>query len=209
MTDLSPETAALVKRRLTGLVVLLLLAFLFGLLQHDGAGDKAAQGLKSVVIPLNGDAPALITPAENMATTELPATDEAAVLPAEEPAVATTPPAPIVKAPPPAPPAKPAAKVATPAKPKSSAPAIAAIKPARPQRWFVVVGAFKDAAAASAIANRVKLAGFKVEATAITSAGARLTRVRAGPFSTVDKAESARATLIVEGLTKAAVVTEK
>lgn len=207
MTDLSPETAALVKRRLTGLVVLLLLAFLFGLLRFNDAGDKAAQGLKSVVIPLNGDASVLIAPAENTATTDLPVADEAAVLPAEEPAAAVMPAAPAVKAAPPPPPAKPALKAAAPVKPKSSAPAV--IRPAAAQRWFVVVGAFKDVAAARAIANRVQLAGFKAETTATSAAGARLTRVRAGPFNTADKAESARAALIVEGLTKAAVVTEK
>lgn len=209
MTDRSPETPALVKRRLTGLVVLLLLAFLFGLLQHNDAGDKAAQGLKSVVIPLHGDASALTAPAENAAATDLPAVDEAAVLPAEEQATVATPPAPVARATLPPPPEKPVAKTNIPTKSKSSVPAIPANKPAAPQRWFVVVGAFKDAAAASAIANRVKLAGFKVETTVITATGARLTRVRAGPFNKADQAESARATLIVEGLTKAAVVTEK
>ena len=107
--------------------------------------------------------------------------------------------------------------VAPPAKPKPDKPAVAASskppasapKPSGPPRWFVAVGSYKDPMAAQAIANRVKLAGFSVSTAPISSGAERLHRVRAGPFAARDEAESARVTLIVEGLTKAAIVSEK
>lgn len=73
-----------------------------------------------------------------------------------------------------------------------------------------MVGAYKDPLATKAIANRVKLAGFRTETTTVTSSkGERLNRVSAGPFNKMEEAEAARAALIVEGLTKAVVTGEK
>ena len=84
------------------------------------------------------------------------------------------------------------------------------MKPADPKPaagpWFVVVGAYKDPLAAKAIANRAKLAGFNADVVSVRSGNEQLQRVRAGPFASVAEAESARATLIVEGLTKSVVM---
>jgi len=207
MTDLPPDTAALVKRRLTGLMVLLLLVFLLGLLQHR-QNETLALGLKSIVITLDGNAPASAVPTpmpaeEEVAAVVVPDTDEAPLLPVEPPLhkVAETPVEPV--------PEKSVAKAPVSDKPKLTEATKPKPKPAIAPRWYVAVGAFKDEASARAVGQRVRQAGFKVETRPILSTGVRLKRVLAGPFNTADGAETARATLIVEGLTKAAVVAEK
>lgn len=210
----SLDTRAVVHRRLVGLAVLLLVLFLLSLLLRTG--NHSGDDLPSVVIALNSNSPAVDPAASSVAPTlDAPEAD------ALEQTVPSTPQAePVIRE------AVETAKPAAPAKPPPPS-ATAAVKPrdkpvAKPaplppvatkstdaRRWFVVIGSYKDPMAAQAIANRVKLAGLKAAATPITAAGEKLHRVRAGPFASKNDAESARATLIVEGLTKAAIVGEK
>ena len=222
LPSLPADTRATVQRRLIGLAVLLLFFFLLSLLLRTGNG--APDALPSVVIPLGGDASATATTPSsgNAPTLDVPepsseggpvATAPVTPPPKPEPKPATsavTAKPPVVAKPAPAKPRieKPQlAQIAKPVKPTVAAPATA--KPAAAPRWFVVVGAYKDPMAAQAIANRVRLAGLKADSVAVTSAGEKLNRVRAGPFVNKEAAESARATLIVEGLTKAVTVSEK
>lgn len=217
--SLPPDIRALVHRRLVGLVVLLLAAFLLSLLLRSRPKDPDA--LPSVVIALNQNNAAT---APTLPLTTAPTLD--ALQPEPEPArpkalasaaVVAAPPAPASNPPS----AKPAPVIAapikkappkiepTPAKSAPTKPASAKPKAAEPQRWYVAAGAYKDPVAAKAIGARIKLAGFKVDMAAVGSGGSRLNRVRAGPFASRTAAESARAALIVEGLTKSVVVSEK
>ncbi|MDO9451746.1 MAG: SPOR domain-containing protein [Stagnimonas sp.] len=213
----SLDTRAIVHRRLVGLAVLLLVLFLLSLLLRTG--NRSGDDLPSVVIALNSSGATVDPVTSSMAPTldapETEVTEQEAPAPSQaEPVAAAVvetpkPAAPVRPTPPPVtaaakPREKPAAKPAAPAPLPS-----AAVKSADARRWFVVIGSYKDPMAAQAIANRVKLAGLKAAATPITAAGEKLHRVRAGPFASKDDAESARATLIVEGLTKATIVGEK
>ncbi|MES2685047.1 MAG: SPOR domain-containing protein [Pseudomonadota bacterium] len=215
MTDTAAnplETSAIVQRRLIGLLVLLFIAFLLSLLLR--ARPNAPDALPSVVIPLNTG-----TAAEASASAPVPTLDVPEPEPVVTPAAAAAPKPELRAAASAA--AKPAATpkpVPPTAKPKPEKPAVTASKPAAaaaapktsgPPRWFVAVGSYKDPMAAKAIANRVKLAGFNVGTAPISVGAERLHRVRAGPFAARDEAESARVTLIVEGLTKAAIISEK
>lgn len=215
MTDLAAnpvETSAIVKRRLIGLLVLLFVAFLLSLLLRSR--PSAPDALPSVVIPLNGsaasDAGALAAvPTLDVREAEPVATQPAPVPKSTAQVAELAPPKIPPTAPKPAPPvAKPKPEKSAAASNKPAAPAPAA-KPSGPLRWFVAVGAYKDPMAAQAIANRVRLAGFNAGTAATSNGAERLHRVRAGPFAGRDEAESARVTLIVEGLTKAVIVSEK
>jgi len=217
--DLAPDTRAIIQRRLIGLFVLLLLAFVLSLLLR--VRPSASGAMPAVVIPL-GTGTAATDP--GLSANPVPVLGDAVEpqpVPIERPGAqanfGTAKPSPSVKPPevaakPKTPPEKAlaAAKPKPPSVPpeKAKAPA-AAIKPATAVRWFVAVGSYKDPMAAQAIANRVKLSGFSAGSAAVNSGAERLHRVRAGPFATKADAESARATLIVEGLTKASVVSEK
>lgn len=203
--SLPPDIRALVHRRLVGLVVLLLAAFLLSLLLRSRPKDPDA--LPSVVISLNPN---------NAATAPTLPPSEAPTLDAPEPTqplaaaaapAAAAPPVKVSKAPAPTP--VPAIEAPIKKAPLKLEPAPAKPSVTEPQRWYVAAGAYKDPVAAKAIGNRVKLAGFKVDVAAVGNGGSRLNRVRAGPFATRAAAESARAALIVEGLTKSVVVTEK
>lgn len=218
--DSAPDTRAIVQRRLIGLFVLLLLAFVLSLLLR--LRPSAPDAMPAVVIPLGTGAAATDPGLAADAAPVLGEASEPTPRPLERPVAAQAKPG-TAKASAPQKPAEAPAKakipqekavaaaktkppVALPAKEKASTPAV---KPAAAVRWFVAVGAYKDPMAAQAIANRIKLAGFSAGSAAVSSGAERLHRVRAGPFPTKADAESARATLIVEGLTKAAVVTEK
>ncbi len=207
-TSPAPDTFAVIQRRLVGLGVLLLMVFLLSLLLRGGARHHDA--LPSVVIPLNGGSVAVnpAEPASAAPTLDMPE-------PVAPPAPARADPAPTGLAPA-AVAAKPA-EVPPPSKPraekpvplgKPAKPPAASSKQSSPRRW-VVVGSYKDPMAAKAIAGRIERAGFKADSTTVTVAGERLNRVRAGPFVSKEQAESARVTLIVEGLTKAVTVVEK
>lgn len=246
MTDAvpAPDTRAIVQRRLVGLVVLLLAAFLLSLLLRTQ--PDAENALPAVVIPLNSNvsmadsavtdgAPTLGAAAsessseEAAPTLDMPVTSGAVprtpVIPkpdsraSEKSAISKPASTPAEKAP-----AKPTEKpVVKPAEKPASKPTVAETpKPAtaklpgavaKPEaaaiRWFVAVGAYKDVMTAEALVSRIKLAGLGAGSVAITSNGDRLHRVRAGPFANQSAAEAARATLIVEGMTKATVVSEK
>lgn len=207
-TSLPTDIRALVHRRLVGLMVLLLAAFLLSLLLRSRPQDPDA--LPSVVIPLNASSaataptlPPTAAPTLDAPEPERPSTAEAT--PAKP--SASAPPVKISKIPEPTP--TPAMEAPVKKAPPKSAPAPIKPSAAAPQRWYVAAGAYKDPVAAKAIGNRIKLAGFKVDVAAVGSGGNRLNRVRAGPFATRAAAESARAALIVEGLTKSVVVAEK
>ncbi len=220
------ETRAVVQRRLIGLAVLMLIVFGLSLLLR--ARTDTTEKLQSVVIPLNGsiitnpvDQPSPVLgqepaePVPELVPVPVAARPVLTAEPQAKPITSKPESVPKAAAVAPAPKPQPALAVAkpVPAKPPAKAliepPAVAALKPGLQPRWFVNVGAYKDPIATRAIANRVKLAGFNVETVAVTAAGERLNRVRAGPFSKKDAAESARVTLIVEGLTKAVTVSEK
>jgi len=220
LADVAPDLSTVIQRRLVGLVVLLAGVFLLSLLLRNVA--QSPEVLPSVVIPL-GQAGSSESrsklDAEPAGVVQQPesAESEASTLPSNSEV-------PSARLPEPQTPAA-AALLKTPEKSKprvdatQQKPAVAAAKPApakpaatKPEasaRWFVAVGAYKDPMAAQAIANRVKLAGFKADVSAVTVNKDKLQRVRAGPFATKTAAESARVTLIVEGLTKAVTLSEK
>lgn len=220
--DDAADLGTVIQRRLVGLIVLLVGVFLVSLLLRNAT--PSSEALPSVVIPLGSQAgieprtnPAdepEVPPAprgETLASAAAPVEAPAATLPdtAEEKPAAVE--AAVAEKP------KPKTQAVTPKASAADKPAIA--KPAAPKpsitrpdgpaRWFVAVGAYKDPMAAQAIANRVKLAGFKAEVSAVTVNKDKLQRVRAGPFASEIAAESARVTLIVEGLTKAVTLSEK
>jgi len=214
--DDAGSLSTVIHRRLIGLIVLLAGLFLASLMLRNTA--PSSEALPSVVIPLgnlgSGELraspaaePDALEPASSEALTSATARAEApaATLPAAEQS-----PAPVereaVEKP------KPRADTAAPKPQAASKPTVpkpAVSKPEAAARWFVGVGAYKDPMAAQAIANRVKLAGFKADVSAVTVNKDKLQRVRAGPFATKAAAESARVTLIVEGLTKAVTLSEK
>ena len=207
--DTEVTTADLVKRRLVGLLVLLATVFALSvLLRGLGSPGPEDSSLQTVVVPLGGG--------------ETPTSDTAAVLAAPEPepdvvadeSPRETAPKDVV----PEPEKSPAAIAQEPprklAPPKPAAPAVVAPKetkksvasasePAKKQRWFITLGSFSDAANAKALAQRAKAAGFSADVSRIQSGGNSLNRVRVGPFKSESEAQSARATLIVEGLTGA------
>jgi len=206
-----------IQRRLIGLAVLLFVFFLLTLLLRSGS---TAESLPAVVISLSGDAspgnapvPVLgqesTAPALDEPNTQKPEARSAPAAakvaqpaePAPKPALESVAPKPSVEKP--APP-KP---IASP-KPAAPKPALDKPKAAASSRWYVVVGSYKDPMAAEAIANRVRVSGFKATVLGVTTGGERFNRVRGGPFSSKAEAEAARATLIVEGLTKAVIVGE-
>jgi cell division protein FtsN len=199
------DTPALIRQRLVGLAVLLGALFLFSLLLSRCTREASEEALPAVVIPLGGtlSEPVAALASEAELEAEVPVlseTTEPAPAPATPPTAAK-----VASSAPPARVEKPAAAPKHAAKEPPPAVKPAPAKPAA-EPWFVVVGAYKNPDAAKAIANRVRLAGFKAEVIGITgSDGDRLQRVRAGPFKNATEAESARATLIVEGLTKSIV----
>lgn len=216
MTNLADKSV--LQRRLVGLLVVMLAVFLFSWLLRLPhplvTGDNA---LQTVVVPLSGNDGVLAQPVP-----ELPITVEAVTAlarPAErvssaEPIPPVSPPvqaSPVVKS------ATEKLAVSKPTLPKVTvpekkpvSPAVAAAKAATTSiRWVVLVGSFVDVTKAQDVSRRIKAAGFPVLLTkSPANIGATKTRVRAGPFKTKDAAQSARAALIVEGLTGALVAKE-
>lgn len=208
-TDTEVSTAEIVKRRLLGLLVLLALVFGLSVLLRGLGGPTADENkLQTVVVPLG--------------TSELPATDTARVLAAPEPEESVAEGSPTETAPPatvaPTPVSKPAASLSTapklvppkPAKPAAVTPkekekstAATSESAKKKNRWYILLGSFSDAANARVLAQRAKSAGFSVDVSRIQTGGSTLNRVRVGPFKSESEAQSARATLIVEGLTGA------
>lgn len=205
-TDLEVSTSEIIKRRLVGLLVLVLLVFgLSVLLREIGVSSVGEANLQTVVVPLGGG--------------ELPAADATAVLaePAstdvDEPLPAA--PTPAVTEPSveqqaePGPDPKPTQRrpettkaVDAPQKPVEREKTATSPAPKK-SRWYILLGSFSDAANANALAQRARGAGFSADVSRIQSGGSTLNRVRAGPFKSESEAQSARATLIVEGLTGA------
>jgi DedD protein len=222
VSDPEPRKTVII-RRLTGLAVLLIVLFVCSLLTRQSAGERplSRQTLPIVVIPLRADhqdsansnssnsspdkSPAQVTPSSA-------APDPVMQRVGGPPTTTTTAPAPQPSeeskkvAPSPAALA-PSAITKNEAKPKSKIEATPAPKTATTSpRWWVSVGAFRDVGTAQALAERIRNAGFKAVVSAIPAPhGEKLHRVSAGPFDKKDQAESARATLIVEGMTKAIV----
>lgn len=215
-------TSFVLKRRLIGLLVLLLFLFLFSILLR-GLGqprENQEDGLQTVVVPLgSSELPPVVAPPEPETAVEEPSSE-----PPAEPAAAPAPQAEPVREPTsaPAPANEPAPKPAAaplpsksekaaPEKPTMKAPAASAPttkSPAGTARWYVVLGSFSDAANAKALALRARQSGFKAEVLPMKSGGSSLNRVRVGPFKTEAEGQGARATLIVEGMTGAKLVKE-
>jgi cell division septation protein DedD len=203
-TEPEVSTAEIIKRRLLGLLVLLAVVFGLSVLLRGLGGPTADESkLQTVVVPLGGS--------------ELPAADTATILAAPEPeeavaeADAPTEPAPPVAVAP-APISKPAASAPLPrptkpaaVTPKEKEKSVASTSESakKKNRWYILLGSFSDAANARALAQRAKSAGFSVDVSRIQTGGSTLNRVRVGPFKNESEAQSARATLIVEGLTGA------
>lgn len=197
-TDLEVSTAEIIKRRLIGLLVLVVVVFGLSMLRRLGGSSADESRLQTVVIPLGGN--------------ELPAADTAlagpgpaavADAPAAAPVTTPRPDIPVESAPVPKLTEPKPAKSATAAprgKEKEREPASQIPKK---NHWYILLGSFSDAANARALAQRAKSAGFSTEVSRIQSGGGTLNRVRAGPFKSESEAQSARATLIVEGLTSA------
>lgn len=169
------------QRRFAGLAVLLLMVMALSWLLGPGEPGQTAtsEGLKTVVVPLSAS--------QDAPPPDLPASAEAAPVASPsaaepEPAVAASQPTPVRE--------KPAAK------------------PAR--RWYVLLGAFSDEKNARIVAEQARAAGYAAESSAYTQPGSNtpLTRLRTGPFANEDQAQSARAALIVGGMTRAKVISE-
>ncbi|MBL8521724.1 MAG: SPOR domain-containing protein [Betaproteobacteria bacterium] len=207
------------RRRLAGAVTLGLLAFVFVPMFFDDEPKKPGQRAKteiSVQIPPKDGQPALPAPGPAVATPG-PAPASAPDAKALEPVKVPTPPVE------PAPsPVKEAAKepakepVKEPAKasvkePKVSTPPAkdtkpvaaaktAAKEPAAAKGAFAVqLGAFSDADKVKESIARLKDAGLPHYTESVAVSGGKVTRVRAGPFDTKDKAEAALAKVKLAG----------
>lgn len=201
-------TSELIQRRLVGLLVLLLIVFLLSVLLRLIGHRTAPQdkGLQTVVVPLgSAEPPQPVVEAEAAVVAAEPAAEAP---PAEvpppvvekpeaepPPAQASTP-----KAPPPVA-QRPESRPAPPSPRPSD-------KPASPGGWYVVLGTFSDAANAKALVLRAKQSGFPAGTVPVRVGGSTLTRVRVGPFKSEREGQSARATLIVEGMTGAKLIRE-
>lgn len=213
-------TSFVLKRRLLGLLVLLLFLFLLSVLLRGLGQPRESQedGLQTVVVPLgSGELPPAVASPEPEAPVEEAASEppaEPAAAPAPEPEpIRELPPAPAREAapkpaptPPPSKPAKPVAEKPVAKTPPVTAPT--AKTPVGPARWYIVLGSFSDAANAKALALRARQSGFKAEVLPMKSGRSSLNRVRVGPFKTEAEGQGARATLIVEGMTGAKLVKE-
>jgi len=213
----SPEASEIRRRgrrRLLGAVTLVLLAVVFVPMILDNEPRPHAME-PSLVIPnrelakpLPPPAPAAgsaasahgATPATSGASASKPATpaapaSTAAASPSTKPAQTAQEPATAAASP-----GSPAAASAT---PKPATVAVAAPKPPETvatsspklEGFAVQVGAFRDEAHLEQVRQKLTAAGVVHYTERIDSGGAPVTRLRAGPFSTREAAESARATL--------------
>lgn len=207
------STSAVIRQRLVGLAVLLVAVFVLSVLLRSLGGPRAVDeaGLQTVVVPLGSGSElpvaAAVLPEEP--TPAAPAPEPVEVSSEPAPADSPTEAPPAIKKQVPAPQPRPSVATAAP-KPESTAPARAAKPPAAPAqtRWYVVLGSFSDAANAKALVLRARRAGVPAESQPQRVSGGVRVRVRAGPFKGEREAQSARATLIVEGMTSARVVKE-
>lgn len=185
------------RRRLVGAVVLALAAAVLVPMLLESDPKPLGEDVSVKIPPVDdakftsklpsrgGDAPA-VAPAK-----------PAAAPPAEPPkeAIAAAPPPPTkepppVEAPKPAPPAQPS-------KPAPSDPGKAA--PAKAGAFSVQLAAFADDKGANALANRLKKAGHPAYTEPYNTSRGTLWRVRVGPYSTREAAESARTKLKADG----------
>ena len=211
-----PSTAAVIRQRLVGLAVLLVAVFLLSVLLRSLGGPRTVdeEGLQTVVVPLGSSSELPVATAvlpEESTTVAAPAPMPSAPRPRPETTVAAAvdQPTATVEEPAAAPPPRASvAKIAP--KPEPAAPPRSAKAPAAPvaARWYVVLGSFSDAANAKALVLRARRAGVPAESQPQRVSGGVRVRVRAGPFKGESEAQSARATLIVEGMTNARVVKE-
>lgn len=74
------------------------------------------------------------------------------------------------------------------------------------QEWVVSMEAFSDKKNVTQLRNKLTAAGVKSYTEAVKSGKGELTRVRAGPFSSKEAAEKARAKLVALGMKPGAVV---
>ena len=189
------------RQRLIGAVVLVALLVVFVPMLLDSEPKPSREG-PSLAIPPKDPAPPLPAPAPRVVpstTSPAPAkdapkptptpADPAKSEPAKVPATAAAAPAPSVAG------SAPAAASVTPAEP--SKPAVAASTAAQPPHsgFAVQVGAFRDEAKLKQARDKLAAAKVPHYTERLEAKGGGLTRLRAGPFETREKAEAALATL--------------
>ena len=209
-------TSVVLKRRLLGLSVLLLVLFLLSILLRALGQPELAQddGLQTVVVPLGGgELPPVVAAPESGPVPEAAATEsiiETSPLPGSASESVAEPPTAKEVSSVSAPPAVASAAVTPLAKPTAKTPVSErpAKAPGAIARWYVVLGTFSDATNAKALVLRARQSGFRAEVIPAKSGGSVRHRVRAGPFKTESEGQGARATMIVEGMTGARLVKE-
>lgn len=163
------------RRRLVGAIALVLLVVVFLPMLLDNEPK-----------PLNQDIAITIPPVPAPEASPLPAIPE----PVPDPAPAAEP-EPVPSAADPAPRVEPKSPAPAPA-PK---PAAATPKPAAAEGFVVQLGAFSNAANATALKNKLIENKFKAYTEAVSSPAGTRTRVRVGPYGSRQEAERARETL--------------
>lgn len=178
------------RRRLVGAVVLAL-----------AAAVLVPMLLESDPKPLGEDVSVKIPPVDDAKfTSKLPARAETApVVPAKPagPPPAEPPKESVAAAPAKETPAAEAQKPAPPQKPAPNDPAKS--PPVKPGTFSVQLAAFADDKGANALANRLKKAGHPAYTEPYSTSRGTLWRVRVGPYSTREAAESARTKLKADG----------
>lgn len=172
------------RRRLVGAIALVLLVVVFLPMLLDNEPKPLNQDIAITIPPVPGpDAaplPAIEEPASEPAPAGLqdPEPSVPHPLPGVEPQSAAPAPKPSVPAP------KPATAAAKPA-----------AKPAASEGFVVQLGAFSNAANATALKNKLTENKFKAYTETISSPAGTRTRVRVGPYGSRQEAERARDTL--------------
>jgi DedD protein len=193
------------RRRLVGAAALALLAAVVLPIVMDQEPHEATEDVQIQIPPQEGEnfaARNITPPAESAAAVAEPDTATSDPVPAE-PEQAPAPP--VVVAPAPNADAAPVPSRQAPAKQESPAPSEAAraaailngqLAPAAQAAGAVIqLGAYKDAASARALRDKLKAAGF----AAYTEKAGEATRVRVGPFAARDEAEAIAAKLAKAG----------
>jgi len=159
------------RRRLVGAIALVLLVVVFLPMLLDNEPKPLSQDIAITIppVPAPEALPAIPEPVPDLA-------------PAAEPA-------PVPSAPDPAPRVEPKPPAPTPK------PAAAAPKPAAAEGFVVQLGAFSNAANATALKNKLIENKFKAYTEAVSSPAGTRTRVRVGPYGSRQEAERARETL--------------
>lgn len=225
----------ILRRRLIGFGVLLVLMLLLSLLLPNDVDRTGSGGLPTTTVALDGEPlsppaavpppvevpPAGTLPAPVVSAPPVPEKPPSTVAAhAARPGASATPPtvAPMKARPIPIPPSKSAAPAAK-AAPAASAPTVVARTvvpaPAAPAAatpataWYVQIGSYADAGNAQTTLSLLQNIGYRGEAAKIVNAkGASLYRVRLGPFATEATARQALDKVTRQGYPQARVLSE-